>query len=75
MRQAAEDLEGEELPGKSAGKRGTEGTGHVHAARGAPFTPELLLERSVRRVVMHFPAAFPWRRGWSQSALAVGATP
>jgi Transposase DDE domain group 1 len=33
------------------------------------------LERSVRRIVVHFPAAFPWRREWSQLALAVGATP
>lgn len=33
------------------------------------------LERSVRRVVLHLPTAFPWRREWSQLALAVGATP
>jgi hypothetical protein len=33
------------------------------------------LERSVRRVVMHVPAAFPWRRAWSQLAVALGATP
>jgi hypothetical protein len=33
------------------------------------------LERSVRRIVVHFPATFPWRREWSQFALAVGATP
>jgi hypothetical protein len=29
----------------------------------------------VRRIVVHFPAAFPWRGEWSHLALAVGATP
>jgi hypothetical protein len=33
------------------------------------------LERSVRRLVLHFPAALPWRREWCQLAVAVGATP
>jgi Transposase DDE domain group 1 len=33
------------------------------------------LERSVRRVVVHVPAAFPWRREWGQLAIALGATP
>jgi hypothetical protein len=33
------------------------------------------LERSVRRVIVHFPAAFAWRREWRQLALAVGAIP
>jgi Transposase DDE domain group 1 len=32
------------------------------------------LERSVRRVVVHFPMAFPWRREWGQLAVALGAT-
>jgi hypothetical protein len=32
------------------------------------------LERSVRRVVVHFPTAFPWRREWGQLAGALGAT-
>jgi hypothetical protein len=32
------------------------------------------LERSVRRVVVHFPTAFPWRREWGQLAVALGAT-
>jgi Transposase DDE domain group 1 len=31
------------------------------------------LERSVRRVVVHFPMAFPWRREWGQLAVALGA--
>ena len=33
------------------------------------------LEQSVRRIVMHVPAAFAWRREWSEIARAVGATP
>jgi hypothetical protein len=33
------------------------------------------VERSVRRIVLHLPAAFPWRRTWRQLACAVGASP
>jgi hypothetical protein len=33
------------------------------------------VERSVRRIVLHFPAAFPWRPMWRQIACAVGASP
>jgi hypothetical protein len=33
------------------------------------------LERSVRRLVLHVPAAFPWRREWCALASALGATP
>jgi hypothetical protein len=33
------------------------------------------LARSVRRIIVHFPATFPWRQEWGQLALAVGATP
>jgi hypothetical protein len=33
------------------------------------------VERSVRRIVLHLPAAFPWQRDWQQLARAVGATP
>ena len=33
------------------------------------------IERSVRRIVLHFPASFPWRPTWRQIAYAVGATP
>jgi hypothetical protein len=33
------------------------------------------IERSVRRIVLHFPASFPWRPTWCQIACAVGATP
>jgi hypothetical protein len=32
------------------------------------------VERSVRRIVLHLPAAFPWLRPWRQIARAVGAT-
>jgi hypothetical protein len=32
------------------------------------------VERSVRRVVLHLPATFPWLRTWRQLARAVGAT-
>lgn len=33
------------------------------------------VERSVRRIVLHLPMAFPWRRSWQQLACALGATP
>ena len=33
------------------------------------------VERSVRRIVLHLPATFPWLRTWRQIACAVGATP
>lgn len=32
------------------------------------------VERSVRRIVLHLPATFPWLRAWRQIACAVGAT-
>jgi hypothetical protein len=32
------------------------------------------VERSVRRIVLHLPAAFPWRSQWQQLAHALGAT-
>jgi hypothetical protein len=31
------------------------------------------VERSVRRIVLHFPLTFPWRSTWQQLARAVGA--
>jgi hypothetical protein len=33
------------------------------------------IERSVRRIVLHLPVSFPWRRTWREIACAVGATP
>jgi hypothetical protein len=33
------------------------------------------IERSVRRIVMHFPTTFPWLPTWREIACAVGATP
>jgi hypothetical protein len=33
------------------------------------------IERSVRRIVLHFPTAFPWQPTWREIACAVGATP
>ncbi len=33
------------------------------------------VECSVRRIVLHLPATFPWLRAWRQVARAVGATP
>jgi hypothetical protein len=33
------------------------------------------VERSVRRIVLHFPTSFPWHPTWRQIASAVGATP
>lgn len=33
------------------------------------------VERTVRRIVLHLPATFPWRQTWRQIACAVGARP
>jgi hypothetical protein len=33
------------------------------------------VERSVRRIVLHLPSAFPWLRPWRELAQALGATP
>jgi hypothetical protein len=33
------------------------------------------VERSVRRIVLHLPATFPWLTTWRRLALAVGAVP
>ncbi len=33
------------------------------------------IERSVRRIVLHFPTRFPWQPTWRQLAHAVGARP
>jgi len=33
------------------------------------------VERSVRRIVLHLPTAFPWLRPWRELARALGATP
>src|SRR5215470_8606958 len=33
------------------------------------------VERSVRRIVLHLPASFPWRPTWQRLACAVGARP
>jgi len=33
------------------------------------------VERTVRRIVLHVPATFPWLRTWRRMACAVGATP
>jgi hypothetical protein len=33
------------------------------------------VERSVRRIVLHLPTAFPWRASWQQLACALGARP
>jgi hypothetical protein len=33
------------------------------------------IERSVRRIVLHFPTTFPWQPTWREVACAVGATP
>jgi hypothetical protein len=38
------------------------------------FKVAVWIERSVRRIVLHLPTAFPWLRPWQQLARAVGAT-
>ena len=56
-------------------------TGTACAAAQATTLRERLLkvgvwiERSVRRIVLHFPTSFPWQPTWRQIASAVGASP
>lgn len=55
--------------------------GTACATAQAPTLRERLLkvavwiERSVRRIVLHVPTAFPWQPTWREIACAVGATP
>ena len=39
------------------------------------FKVAVWIERSVRRIVLHFPTTFPWQPTWREIARAVGATP
>ena len=39
------------------------------------FKLAVWVERSVRRIVLHLPTAFPWRSSWQHLAAALGATP
>ena len=54
--------------------------GTIWATAQVPTLRERLLkvavwvDRSVRRIVLHFPTAFPWRAPWQQLARALGAT-
>src|SRR5262245_26158548 len=39
------------------------------------FKVAVWVQRTVRRIVLHFPVRFPWQPTWRQIAAAVGATP
>jgi Transposase DDE domain group 1 len=56
--------------------RGTAwGTAQVVTLRERLLKLGVWIERSVRRLVLHFPTTFPWRREWCELAAALGATP
>ena len=50
-------------------------TAQATTLRERVLTVAVWIERSVRRIVLHLPASFPWRLTWRQIACAVGATP
>jgi len=55
--------------------RGTAvGAAQVWTLREQLLKVAVWIERSVRRVVLHFPQTFPWREAWQQLAHALGAT-
>ena len=54
---------------------GTPGvTAQVSTLRERFLKVAVWVERSVRRIVLHLPATFPWRSTWQHLARAVGAT-
>jgi len=61
------------LRGHAAGTAGA--AAQVTTWRERLFKVAVWIERSVRRIVLHFPATFPWQPTWRQIARAVGATP
>jgi hypothetical protein len=61
------------LRGQAAGT--TCATAQVRTLRERLLKVAVWVERSVRRIVMHFPAAFPWRPTWRHLACALGARP
>jgi Transposase DDE domain group 1 len=48
-------------------------TAQVRTLRERLLKVAVWVERSVRRIVMHLPAAFPWQPTWRQLACALGA--
>jgi hypothetical protein len=55
--------------------RGTAvGTAQVWTLREQVLKVAVWIERSVRRIVLHFPQTFPWRDAWQQLAQALRAT-
>jgi len=55
--------------------RGTAiGAAQVWTLREQLLKVAVWIERSVRRIVLHFPQTFPWRDAWQQLAHALGAT-
>jgi hypothetical protein len=50
------------------------GAAQVSTLRASLLKVAVWIERSVRRVVLHFPRAFPWRDAWQQLAQALHAT-
>ena len=50
-------------------------TAQVRTLRERLIKLAVWVERSVRRIVLHLPATFPWLTTWRRLALAVGAVP
>jgi len=50
------------------------GAAQVSTLRASLLKVAVWIERSVRRVVLHFPQAYPWRDAWQQLAQALHAT-
>ena len=50
------------------------GAAQVSTLRDRVLKVAVWVERSVRRIVLHLPRAFPWRDGWLALAHALGAT-
>jgi hypothetical protein len=50
-------------------------TAQVSTLRERLLKVAVWVERSVRRIVLHLPTAFPWLRPWQELARALGATP
>jgi putative tryptophan/tyrosine transport system substrate-binding protein len=61
------------LRGHAAGT--TCATAQVRTLRERLLKVAVWVQRSVRRIVLHFPAAFPWRPTWRHLACALAARP
>jgi hypothetical protein len=59
---------------QSVARTTTLGSAQVWTLRERLVKVAVWVERSVRRIVLHLPQAFPWRDTWGQLAQALTAT-